>query len=232
MKYIIYILLILLILFTVGCTKYVKSDPEPVIETVVKTVVVTETVIETVEVKDSQCIDLIDNLNYLLSNVYYVYGKNEYSDHYTESWGTGFSLEYNDNYYLITAGHIVENEIDYFPDLGFKNKDDEWIYPELLIFENGFDISKDYAVFYSDEINNGFIPNEEFTYPAFILGHGGELEEGKYNIIKPKEENIMDMDISIGESGSPIINTDGEVLSIFTGALTLIKVVLEAIDNM
>ena len=64
MKYI-YIILIIIVIFSIGCTKYVQAEPEPIIETVV----ITETVIETVEVKDTDCIELIDSLNELLGNV-------------------------------------------------------------------------------------------------------------------------------------------------------------------
>jgi len=42
--------------------------------------------------------------------------------------GTGFSLEYKDKFYLITAGHAIENEYGIFKNLGLK--------PILVI--NGF----------------------------------------------------------------------------------------------
>jgi hypothetical protein len=228
MKYIIYILLILLILFTIGCTKYVKVEPEPIIETVVKTVVVTETVIETVEVQDTECIDLIGNLNELLDNVYYVYGKNEYEDHYDESWGTGFSLEYKDKFYLITAGHIVENEYGYFPNLGFKaNFSDEWIYPKLLCYEQNHEAIIDYAVFYSDKVDSGFTIDDDNDKGIYMFGNS----ELNINIIKSNEiKNVT------GESGSPITDISAEVIGISIADIPEIympiNTVLRAIDDL
>jgi hypothetical protein len=130
---------------------------------------------------------LLDNLNELLSNVYYGYASNS---NWISDGFTAFSLKYNDKYYLITAGHCVHykyGDIDtgVYTNFKFKaNLSDEWIYPELLTYENEYNGGRDFAVLYSDKITNGFTPNTELTYPAFILGHGDKLNNDKYNIIK------------------------------------------------
>jgi len=112
---------------------------------------------------------LLNNLNDLLANVYYVYGKNTYIDHYTEVWGTGFSIEYSGKYYLITAGHIVDGEWGIHENLGFRDIDNNWIYPELLAYIVTVTMP-DYAIFYSDKVENGFQVAINETEPDYRLG--------------------------------------------------------------
>lgn len=222
-------ILITLVLFLIGCTPII---PEPVIETVV----VTETVTETVIIEDTDKIEqlekeiedyenLVNNLNKLLSNVYYVYQKK--SDG-SSVWGTGFSIGYKDKFYLITAGHAVKGEYGYFPNLGFRaNFSNEWIYPELLTYNYNNRNVKDYAIFYSDKVNSGFKVDNDEDKEGFVLG-SVYLNLNTIRIFKGASR--------IGESGSPIIDFDKEIIGINTDLLyynyTPIKVVLKAIDDM
>ena len=234
MRNILIITALLLILFTVSCQSSLIVDTVATIN-IPETAIVTETV--TVEdtakinelqkqLADSQVEtekyqDLIANLNDLLKNVYYVYQKK--SDG-SSVWGTGFSLKYNDKYWLITAGHAIENEYGIFKNLGFEIND-KWIYPKLLTYENDYNNRNDYAIFYSDKINNGFAIDNENDNPEYILG------TKTLNIIKSFNINGIE-----GESGSPIIDYEGEIIGIDTTDLisyyTDIDLVLEAIDKI
>lgn len=210
-------------LLATGCTKYVEAEPVTVIETVTETITVTEYI----EVEDTDCqleLDkyksLIDNLNEYLGYVYYGYAEN---DNYILDGFTAFSMNHKGKYYLITAGHCVENDSGKFNSFKFRaNFTDTWIYPELLIYDSSFAYNRDYAVFYSDSINNGFNIKIEEDYPLFILGHG------ELNTIKKFSRHNNNP----GESGSPVINLSGEAVGIATGDLTDIDLVLEAIDNI
>ena len=219
---------VVLILAVPGCTQYIEV---PVVETVTETI--TETVIETkyVEVINNDEIlrlqeelnsykSLIDNLNELLGYVCYVY---QLKSDGSSSWGTGFSMEYKNEYYLITAGHVVDNEYGYFPDLGFE-LNDSWVYPELLTYDNNYIGKEDYAIF-SSEIDKGFKVDLYNDNPLYKIGNTDLNTISDYRI-KTIE----------GESGSPVIDIDGQVTEIATtdmyGYNTDIDIVLEAIDNM
>ena len=169
---------------------------------------------------------LLDNLNNLLSNVYYGYANN--ASYETIGGFTAFSLEYNDIFYLITAGHCVHYDyggIDsglytYFK---FKaNLNDDWIYPKLLLYENDFENNRDYAILYSDKIDAGLKYDLNNNSPKFILGNTNK------NILKEFDiYNLIE-----GESGSPIIDLDGEVIELATGNYIDIDLIIEAIDNL
>jgi hypothetical protein len=161
--------------------------------------------------------NLINNLNSLLENVYYVYDDNGE----TYVFGTGFSIEYKGKYYLITAGHVVDGEWGIHKNLGFKDIDDNWIYPELLVYENDFFGGMDYAILYSEKIASGLKYDLNSSYPKYILGNGNN------NIFKK-----LDIDLIEGESGSPVIDIDGEVIEIVTGNYMDIDLVIEAIDDL
>lgn len=164
---------------------------------------------------------LLSKLNRLLRMVYYVSGDNGN----TTVGGTGFSIEYRNRVFLITAGHMVDWEGDYYPNLGFKsNFSYEWIYPELLIYNNKFLESNDYAIFYSEKVEDGFQVNTLDTSNQFILGISG------LNVSKRTGTGV----IFLGESGSPVINLDSEVVSMLTGSpnYTDIDIILEAIDYL
>ena len=158
--------------------------------------------------------NLINNLDQLLGNVYYVYGEGN------GTWvgGIGFALEYKNKFYLITAGHIVDGEWGIHKNLGFKDTDNKWIYPKLLTYEVT-EIVPDYAIFYSDKIDSGLRVDLNNTEPNYRLGINKLIQEN----------NNWGMD---GECGSPIIDLDGEVIGIHVGYLTDIDSVVEAIDNL
>jgi hypothetical protein len=146
--------------------------------------------------------NLTANLNNLLKNVYYVYGEG------SGTWvaGTGFSMEYNDKFYLITAGHIIDCEWGIHKNLRFRaNFSNKWIYPKLIAYNKDSMAGNDYAIFYSDKVKSGLKIDFENDDSAFIIGCE------KLNIIK----DIDTINI-VGESGSPIIDIDGEVTGIST----------------
>lgn len=214
----IFIILILISILLIGCdTQYVLADtvPETVVVTEVVTLEVTDTAkIEELELELQKYKDLIDNLNNLLSNVYYVYqGKSDGSS----VWATGFSINYNGKYYLITAGHVIDNGYGIFKNLGFK-VNGRYIYPELLSYKNEW--GNDYAIFYSDKITNGLTLTDKADYKnLYILGLQ-TFKQIDYKTIKP------------GESGSPIIDISGNAVGILNkqgGAYTLVNSILDSI---
>jgi len=159
---------------------------------------------------------LINNLNELLSCVYYMECENsEYTN-----WGTGFSIKYDEQYYILTAGHYLEDtEYNTGKYYNFKFKvNNEWIYPELLIYEIT-DTTPDYAIFYSDKIKSGLDFDINNSEPDYRLGIDKLIQEN----------NNWGID---GECGSPIIDLNGEVIGIHVGYLSDIDDVIEAIDNL
>ena len=148
--------------------------------------------------------NLTANLNNLLKNVYYVYGEG------SETWvaGTGFSMVYKDKFYLITAGHIVDSEWGVHKNLRFKaNFSNKWIYPKLIAYNKDSMAGNDYAIFYSDKVKSGLELDFENDDSEFIIG----CEKLSINIIK--DCNTINI---VGESGSPIVDTEGEVTGIST----------------
>ena len=164
--------------------------------------------------------NLIGNLNNLLSNVYYGYAENI---NYISDGFTAFSMGCKGKYYIITVGHCVENEYGKFGNFKFKSNSDEWIYPELLVYNNDYNNNNDYAVFYSDKIKTGLIPDSENNEPEYILGNI------KLNILKQYGTKYIP-----GESGSPIIDCEGEIIGIVSTGFyyTPIETVIKAIDNL
>jgi hypothetical protein len=233
MKKIFLISVLFLLIFLTSCSTGLIADTIPAPETVIVTETITvEDTAKIIELEQenskleaelAQYQSLISNLNDLLKNVYYVYQKK--SDG-SSVWGTGFSIEYNDKYFLITAGHAVKNEYGVFKNLGFK-LDNKWVYPKLLAYDNDYTARNDYAIFYSNKINNGFIIDNENDNPEYILG----TENQNLNIIRSFNINGIE-----GESGSPIIDYEGEIVGIDTTDLvsyyTEINKVLQAIDTI
>lgn len=232
---IIFILLIALILS--GCSKEIVADVT--ISTIVETTV-TETTVNNdyinLKVENDRLVTennklkadneaysyLLNNLNSLLKNVYYGYASN---DKYILDGFTAFSIYYKDKYYLITAGHCVESgEVGKMTSFKFKaNFLDEWIYPKLLTYENDFYNDKDYAVFYSDKISDGFIKySNNIEGKKYILGS----INNKLNVFREYSGNGIP-----GESGSPAININQEVVGIYNNRFTNIQVVLNKIDG-
>jgi len=166
--------------------------------------------------------NLLNNLNDLLSNVYYGYAENE---NWKSEGFTAFSLNYGDKIFLITAGHCVhykDDKIDTGVYKYFKvraNFSNDWIYPKLLTYENDYTSGNDYAIFYSDKIKTGLNYDLKNTEPDYRLGINKLIQEN----------NNWGED---GSCGSPVIDLDGEVIGIHIGYLTDIDLVLEAIDNL
>jgi len=166
---------------------------------------------------------LINNFNKLLKNVY-IGSADPKELAYTF---TAFSVEYEGEYYLITAGHCVKDNFGKEGKFKFKaNFSDEWIYPELLGYKAEFWNLDDYAVFSSDKLYSGFKISDQETKGKYLIGS-------------------MDKNLSIlrnlgagskkGESGSPVINENGEVVGIYViyGLVyTPIQLALDKIDSL
>ena len=220
-----YILIILVLLISIGCLLVVETI------TVTETVVETVTVTEYIEVENTDKIDeleselqqyrsLIANLNELLGYVYYGYASNE--DYILDGF-TAFSMIYNDNTYIITAGHVVEQDGEVYTNHKFKaNFSDEWIYPELIAYEYT-PILPDYAIFYCDKIEGGFEVDANETEPNYTLG---TIYNDLNVIMKGSRWGKP------GTSGSPIVDLDGEVIAIHVGCTADIDIVLNAINNL
>lgn len=220
MKKLLIILLLIISILTIGCSSQVIADTT-ISQTITTIDELANDYKESVN-KNIQYSNLIDNLNEFLSNVYYGYSNN---DNYENEF-TAFSIYYNGKYYLITVGHAIEQDGQKYTDFKFKaNFTDEWISAELLDYKFDYDnerttLSFDYAIFYSDVIVNGLIPEKNRDYPEFVLGNG------KFNIIRNAGIAIP------GESGSPIISLDGEVTGMVSAPFTDIDIILQAIDEL
>jgi len=145
------------------------------------------------------------DVNSLLKDVYYVYGENG------ETWvgGTGFAMEYNNRYFLITAGHILNNDSwGVHENLRFKaNYSTKWVYPELIAYSTDYMSKNDYAIFYSDKVKSGLKVDTEGDNSTFILGCR------KLGLNTIRDYKLMSAN---GESGSPAIDAEGEVTEIST----------------
>jgi len=184
------------------------------------TVAETETAAEAVD----SLIPLLDNLNNYLKCVYY--GSAE-KDGIVLSGFTAFSIEYEGKFYLVTAGHCVEYEGIKLENFKFKpNFSETWIYPELLTYKNNRFL--DYAVFVSNHVNEGLKVTLDKKYsPENITREvlrGNLYVLGSYHVGKNILRNSNTHSTS-GESGSPVVNLNGEAVGILTGgpalALTL-----------
>ena len=167
---------------------------------------------------------LLRNLNSLLENIYYGYASNA---NWESEGFTAFSLNYRDKIFLITAGHCIHYNFEgldtgLYTKIKVKNFKGDWIYPKLLKYENDFNSNRDYAILYSDKINSGLDFDINNNFPKFILGNRNlnTIKDFSIHTLKDKE------------SGSPIIDIDGEVIEIATGNFVDIDLVLDAIDNL
>src|SRR4030066_7355 len=166
---------------------------------------------------------LINKFNTLLKNVY-IGSADPKELAYTF---TAFSVEYKGEYYLITAGHCVKDNFGKEGKFKFKaNFSTDWIYPELLGYKAEFWNLDDYAVFSSDKLYSGFKISDQETKENYLIGS-------------------MDKNLSIlrnlgagskrGESGSPVINENGEVIGIYVVyglVYTPIQLALGKIDGL
>ncbi len=164
---------------------------------------------------------LLEDLNNMLSNVYYGIAENESGYSFT-----AFAIEYNGNYYMITAGHCINDNFGSSGLFKFKaNFNDNWIYPELLAYKPYFWNLEDYAIFTSEKIRNGLNVGDESTDETYALGSAKKNLSVFRNIRTSSKW---------GESGSPIVNEFGEVIGILVVAgkqYTPIELVTEIIDE-
>ncbi len=164
---------------------------------------------------------LLEDLNSMLSNVYYGIAENENGYSFT-----AFAIEYNGNHYMITAGHCINDNFGSSGKFKFKaNFSDNWIYPELLAQKHYFWNLEDYAIFTSEKIRDGLNVGSEPTDKTYALGSAKKNLSVFRNIRTSSKR---------GESGSPIINEFGEVIGILVVAgrqYTPIELVTEKIDE-
>jgi hypothetical protein len=227
------IILCLLCIFAIGCndTYPLQTGTTTInpVSTSIETTVVTETVIveDTAKIAEleqqiEQYKSLINNLNALMGNVY----KTKVSNSEFASEGTGFSIKYNDKYYLISAGHGVhfkDNNTDILYTNFNANIKDDWISLKLLDYNNDYLNRKDYSIFVSDKITTGFEVDSENDNPLFIVSSLNKISDYRRTTIE-------------GESGSPVIDIEGEVTEMSTTDMynynTDINTILNAIDNL
>jgi len=166
--------------------------------------------------------NFINNFNKLLKNVYIGSADpNELA--YTF---TAFSIEYKGKYYLITAGHCVKDNFGKEGKFKFKaNFSDEWIYPELLGYKGEFWNLDDYGIFSSNKLYGGFKISDQETKENYLIGS----MDKKLSILRN-----LGAGSKRGESGSPVINENGEVIGIYVVyglVYTPIQLALDIIDN-
>jgi len=166
--------------------------------------------------------NLICNLNEYLS---YVYPMKVSNDNYFSD-GMGFTIEYGDKFYLITAGHGVHYVFEDYDVLytNFKVKiDNKWIYLKLLDYKNDYMNKSDYAILTSIKIDSGFDVDLDNDRPLFLIGGNRLISDYSSKTVE-------------GESGLPIIDIDGEVTEIATTDSyyynTDIDIVLQTIDDL
>lgn len=166
---------------------------------------------------------LLNNMNKLLK---YVYIGSSAPDELAYTF-TAFSIEYKGKYFIITAGHCINDNYGKEGTFKFKaNFSDEWIYPELLGYNAEFWKLKDYAVFYSDKVIGGLPAGELQTQENYLLG---SIDKG-LSVFR----NLGAASIK-GESGSPVINEEMEAIGIYVVygyVYTPIQLALDVIDDM
>ena len=168
--------------------------------------------------------DLPFDVNSLLKNVYYVYGEN------ATTWvaSTGFAMEYNGKVYLITAGHVLNNDTwGLHENLRFKaNGNSRWVYPRLIAYYPDYMSKNDYAIFYSSVVKSGLKVDTEGDSSVYVLGCK------KLGLNTIRDCNTMSAE---GESGSPVVDAEGEVTGISTtnyiAYKTLISTIQPILDN-
>jgi hypothetical protein len=164
----------------------------------------------------------LDNLNKMLKNVF-IGSSDPDPIQYTF---TAFSIEYNEKYYVVTAGHCVQANYGAKGKFKFEaNYKGEWIYPQLLAYKAEFWNLDDYGIFSTDKLSSGLKIGSERTTDIYALG---STEKG-LNIFRN-----LNTSSQFGESGSPVVNENGEVIGILVVAglkYTPIQLVLDKIDK-
>lgn len=243
MKYIKYILVIIFAFLLIGCVNL--NDYIPIEEHNFKlseleesNIIIDNNAIEIAELQkevdiSASRLDLsnieIEKYNNLINNLdeylSYVYPMKVSNDNYSSD-GMGFTIEYWDKLYLITTGHGVHYVFEDYDVLYTNFKvgiDNNWIYLELLDYDNNYINKADYAILTSNEIDSGFDVDLDNDRPLFLIGGNRLMSDYSRKTVE-------------GESGLPVIDIDGEVTEIATTDLyyynTDIDIILQAIDNL
>jgi len=167
---------------------------------------------------------LISNFNLLLSTVFYGSAVST-TDHKEQSF-TAFSMNYGDNYYIITAGHCVEYDGIRYTDFKFRaNNSSRWLYPQLLGYETNPENNTDYAVFSHPSVRLGLMIETNDKQPKYVIGNN----QSNINILKQFDSSVK------GESGSPILSSGCKLVGVViknNTDYTPISVITEAIERM
>ena len=178
--------------------------------------------VEELEARVERLTELLNNINPVLKYVY-IGSSDPEEINYTF---TAFSIKYNGKFYIITAGHCVADNYGESGRFKFKaNFSDEWIYPELIGYKAEFWNLDDYAVFYSDIINDGLVIGETETDDNYLPG---SIDKG-LSVFRHLGDSSKR-----GESGSPVINEYGEVIGIYVVyglVYTPIQLAIELIED-
>ncbi len=178
--------------------------------------------VEEIEKRIERLTELLNNINPILKHIY-IGSSDPEEINYTF---TAFSIKYNEKYYIITAGHCIADNYGEGGRFKFKaNFSDEWIYPELVGYKAEFWNLDDYAVFYSDKVNDGLAVGEIETEDNYLPG---SIDKG-LSVFRHHGDSSKR-----GESGSPVINEYGEVIGIYVVyglVYTPIQLALDLIED-
>ena len=165
---------------------------------------------------------LLNNMNDILK---FVYIGSSAKDDYGYQF-TAFSIEYKGKYYIITAGHCVSDNYGKEGTFKFKaNFSQNWLYPDLLCYNSEFLKLNDYAVF-EGNVYGGLKIGSEQSESNFVMGS----IDKNLNVFR----NLSDSS-KRGESGSPVINEEMQVIGIYViygYVYTPIQLALDAIDSV
>jgi len=219
--YSILLLFFIIILQTIGCANKLKQAQEEIDSLKIEISELENKIIQ----KESELKNydiLTNNFNKLVSTIYYGNATSLNGD--KEKNFTAFGLFYNDQYYLITAGHCIEFNGKKYINFKFKsNVSMKWIEPELLYFQNDFENNNDFAIFHHEKIKRGLLYSTDDKNPKYILGN----TKRKLNLFKEFST------ASEGESGSPILNSGCKVIGVVIKEnidFTPIKNVIEVLE--
>ena len=151
---------------------------------------------------------ILDNLDSLLENVYKGYVR--FETVMFEDGFTAFSIEYNNEYFLITAGHCLEYYNEEITKLEFENIITGEIIDDAKILYSEYRGSRDFAILKSDKINSGLevVKKYKKNTQLYTLGFSnGNIKSYKESVIA-------------GESGSPVIDLDMKVNSMVIATYT------------
>ena len=178
--------------------------------------------VEELEARIERLTELLNNINPILKHIF-IGSSDPEEINYTF---TAFSIKYDEKYYIITAGHCVADNYGESGRFKFKaNLSDEWIYPELIGYKADFWNLDDYAVFYSDKVNDGLATSETETDDNYLPG---SIDKG-LSVFRHLGDSSKR-----GESGSPVINEYGEVIGIYVVyglVYTPIQLALDLVEN-